>query len=55
MALHYRTTLGLPYGPSPTREQNIVELIVEEASEINDNNIPEEHSVQKEEVESKED
>ena len=30
MALHYRSTLGMPYGPSPTKEQHIVEMLTTE-------------------------
>ena len=33
MALHYRNTLGLPYGPSPTKEQKIVEMKVGDDSD----------------------
>jgi hypothetical protein len=48
MALHYRATLGMPYGPSPTKEQNVVEMIAETVPENNDDP-PEEQTKIKEE------
>ena len=49
MALHYRSTLGMPYGPSPTKEQHIVEMIAETAPEMKEDNKPGEASTNKEE------
>ena len=37
MALHYRTTLGMPYGPSPTREQAFIDQIDENPKEVETN------------------